>query len=317
MRRRPWSARTARGRSSTAPSLRASRRCRRSGRTCRRRSRARAGASPWPGCTTPARRSSRSPGSARPRERGLTGEARRVVELEAERARRTRALSVGADVVGGHAAAGEEGAVVDRRALDRDALRPPAHSIWATFVPPRSADWAIVSACSTPCVERRGAVGERLAVDVERVVRRAGDARPRAGGQAVPARAGVRRGLGQQPVAGRRGALLEEAAAIVGSEPCDGVPSRRCPDACRRRRRRRACRSVAAAAVRRPRGWTAGASGHERAPSTRSGGRGIRHGAGGTGHRTPPRLTGTGVAAAGWVSRRSGRTAPRPLPHGR
>ena len=29
-------------------------------------------------------------------------------------------------------------------------LRPPAHSIWATFLPPRSADWASVSACSTP-----------------------------------------------------------------------------------------------------------------------------------------------------------------------
>ena len=29
-------------------------------------------------------------------------------------------------------------------------LRPPAHSIWATFLPPRSAAWANVSACSTP-----------------------------------------------------------------------------------------------------------------------------------------------------------------------
>jgi hypothetical protein len=28
-------------------------------------------------------------------------------------------------------------------------LRPPAHSIWATFLPPRSAAWAIVSACRT------------------------------------------------------------------------------------------------------------------------------------------------------------------------
>ena len=26
-------------------------------------------------------------------------------------------------------------------------LRPPAHSIWATFLPPRSAAWASVSAC--------------------------------------------------------------------------------------------------------------------------------------------------------------------------
>ena len=30
-----------------------------------------------------------------------------------------------------------------------DALRPPAHSTWATFRPPRSAAWAIDSACST------------------------------------------------------------------------------------------------------------------------------------------------------------------------
>ncbi len=29
-------------------------------------------------------------------------------------------------------------------------LRPPAHSTWATFLPPRSAAWAIVSAWSTP-----------------------------------------------------------------------------------------------------------------------------------------------------------------------
>ena len=30
-----------------------------------------------------------------------------------------------------------------------DALRPPAHSTWATLRPPRSAAWAIDSACST------------------------------------------------------------------------------------------------------------------------------------------------------------------------
>ena len=29
-------------------------------------------------------------------------------------------------------------------------LRPPAHSTWATLSPPRSADWAMVSAWSTP-----------------------------------------------------------------------------------------------------------------------------------------------------------------------
>ncbi len=43
------------------------------------------------------------------------------------------------------------------------ALRPPAHSTWATFRPARSADWAIVSAWSDARVERRGPVRERLA----------------------------------------------------------------------------------------------------------------------------------------------------------
>ena len=112
-------------------------------------------------------------------------------------------------------------------------LRPPAHSIWATFLPPRSADWAIVSACSTPASNARGAVGERLAVDVERVVGRAVHARPGAGGQAVPAGAGVRRRLGEQAAAGGR------RAPLAAARPCVSRPGgrRRTP------RRAAACRS--------------------------------------------------------------------------
>src|SRR5262245_50251064 len=33
------------------------------------------------------------------------------------------------------------------------AARPPTHSIWATFLPARSAELAIVSACNTPAPE--------------------------------------------------------------------------------------------------------------------------------------------------------------------
>ena len=92
------------------------------------------------------------------------------------------------------------------------ALRPPAHSTWATLRPARSADWAIVSTWRT--------FGSKAAVRlpngcpemwnvlfVERV-----DARPRAGGQRVPAGARVRGRLRAQAVAGGEGAVAEESA---------------------------------------------------------------------------------------------------------
>src|SRR3954453_5866476 len=60
--------------------------------------------------------------------------------------------------------------------------------------------------------ERRGRVAERLAVDVERVVRRAVHGRPGARGQREPAGAGVGRRLRQQAVPGRVRAVLEQVA---------------------------------------------------------------------------------------------------------
>ena len=90
------------------------------------------------------------------------------------------------------------------------ALRPPAHSTWATLRPPRSALWAIVSAWRTLASNAAVRLANGCAVDVERVVGGAVHARPRAGRQAVPAGAGVGRRLGQQAVAGGLGAALEE-----------------------------------------------------------------------------------------------------------
>ncbi len=88
--------------------------------------------------------------------------------------------------------------------------RPPAHSICATRSPPRSAAWASVSACRTPLSNADRAVGERLPVDVERVVRRAGHARPGAGAQRVPAGAGVRRRLREQTAIGGGSAAAQQ-----------------------------------------------------------------------------------------------------------
>ena len=99
------------------------------------------------------------------------------------------------------------------------ALRPPAHSTWATLRPPRSADWAIDSAWSTFGSKAAVRLRERLAVDVEGVVRRAVDARPGAGRelyQPAPVFGGawVSRPLpvAEMPFLRKR--------AIVGSRPC-------------------------------------------------------------------------------------------------
>ncbi len=81
---------------------------------------------------------------------GLTGEPGGVVELQTERGCERRRIE-GGDVVGRDTATGTEVAEVERRPVDAP-LRPPAHSIWATFLPPRSVAWASVSACSTPAV---------------------------------------------------------------------------------------------------------------------------------------------------------------------
>ncbi len=144
----------------------------------------------------------------RRREGGVARVAGRVVELEAERLREGLVVG-GADVVGRHAAAGEERAEVDRRAVDRglDAAGP---------LDLRDLEAGALRALGDGLrlerrgAERGGAVRERAAVDVVGVVRRAVHARPGAGRERVPAGAGVGRGLGQQAATGRRGALLEE-----------------------------------------------------------------------------------------------------------
>ena len=156
-----------------------------------------------------------------------------VVELQAERRDERRVVERRrrlADEVRGHAAAGEERPEVDRRALDRG-VAPPAHSTWATLRPPRSA-----AGRSSRPGGRPGANAEcgsrTAAVDVEGVVGRAVDARPRARREAVPARAGVRRRLGQQAPAGRLRPLLEERAPSSASGPGRRT-ARRGPGACR------------------------------------------------------------------------------------
>ena len=122
------------------------------------------------------------------------------------------------------------------------ALRPPAHSTCATLRPARSADCAIDSACSTP--------GSNAAVRLAngcpfrwKVL----FVEPWTPGHAPVARvyqpgAGVRRRLGQEAVARRERAVLEELATSSASRPARRT-SRRCPVGARRRRRRPPCRS--------------------------------------------------------------------------
>jgi hypothetical protein len=86
-----------------------------------------------------------------------------------------------------------------------------------TFLPPRSADWAIGA-------ERRRAAAQRLGVDREGVVRGTGDPRPRPGCHRVPPGAGVGWGLGEHAAATGRCAAAQQvgktwqraAPAVVG-----------------------------------------------------------------------------------------------------
>ena len=134
-----------------------------------------------------------------------------MVELQTERGGERRRVGR-ADVVGRDTATGAEVAEVERRPLIAP-LRPPAHSIWATFLPPRSAAWANVSACSTPGVPNADVLlanGWPLTWNVLFV--EPCDARPRAGRQREPSGAGVRRRLRQQTVVGCLGAVLQQVA---------------------------------------------------------------------------------------------------------
>ena len=119
-----------------------------------------------------------------------------MVELKPERGDERHVVEQ--DVAGGagevrrDAAAREEGAEVDRRPLRRGV--PAAGPLDLRDLESRPLgglrDRLRLEHAG---VERRGAVGERLAVPVEGVVRGAVDARPRAGRERVPARPRVRR----------------------------------------------------------------------------------------------------------------------------
>ena len=104
-----------------------------------------------------------------------------MVELQTERRRERRRVGR-RDVVGRHAATGAEVAEVERRSVDRAAA--PAGpldlgDLLAAALGRLGERLGLQHAGAG--AERRVRVAERLAVDVERVVRRAMDARPRAG----------------------------------------------------------------------------------------------------------------------------------------
>ena len=138
----------------------------------------------------------------------LAGEAVRVIELQPERGRERRRV-VRRDEVRGDAASRQERAEVEGGALN--------HA--AATAGPLDLGHLLAAALGRlgqrlglqhAGVERRRAIGERLAVGVERVVRRAVDARPRPGREREPAGPGVGRRLGQEAVAGRLGAIPQQ-----------------------------------------------------------------------------------------------------------
>ncbi len=162
-------------------------------------------------------------------ERGLAGEAGGMVELEPERGDEVRGI-VRRGVVRRHTAPGEERAEVDRRALDRRRCAAGVlelHDLLAATLGRLSDRLGLGHGRR----EGTGAVGERRTVDVEGVVGRPVDARPGAGGEAVPAGSGVRRCLGEQAAARGRRTLLQEfghrrhvaAASVACAELFDEI----------------------------------------------------------------------------------------------
>ena len=101
------------------------------------------------------------------RERRLAGVAGRMVELEAEARderrvveQRRRALAPMKFVATPRPEKNDWKSIVGPLMV---ALRPPAHSTWATLRPPRSADWAIVSTWRTSGSNAAVRLRERLA----------------------------------------------------------------------------------------------------------------------------------------------------------
>ena len=107
------------------------------------------------------------------RERRLAGEAGRVVELQAERGDERRRRRSGDDVVRRDAATREEAAEVDRRALDAAAAAAGPLDLGDLLARRARPTGRSSRPGARRRAECRGAVGERLAVDVERVVGRA------------------------------------------------------------------------------------------------------------------------------------------------
>ena len=115
------------------------------------------------------------------------------------------------DVVGGDATTRQEVAEVERRSVDGPTTSAGPFDLGHL----QSTAFGRLGeglGLQHPRVEGRRAVAERLAVDVERVVGRAGHARPGARGEGEPPGAGVRRGLGQQPVVGCLHAFAQQIA---------------------------------------------------------------------------------------------------------
>ena len=133
-----------------------------------------------------------------------------MVELEPERSRHLRVIGRG-DVVRRDPPAGEEAPVVDGRAVDRH-LRATGELDLGDPLAGALGRLRERLGARDPGAKGAGRTRERRAVDVEGVVGRAVDPGPGAGGEAVPAGAGIRGRLGQEAVAGRLRPLAKELA---------------------------------------------------------------------------------------------------------
>jgi hypothetical protein len=122
-----------------------------------------------------------------------------VVELQAEGGDELGVIC-GADVIGGHAAAGQEATEVDGGSLD-GGTAPTGEFDLGDLLAAAFGSLGDRLGLQDAVIEGGGPAGEVVAVDVERVVRRSVHARPCAGGQRVPAGAGVGRRLRQHAAA--------------------------------------------------------------------------------------------------------------------
>jgi hypothetical protein len=163
-------------------------------------------------------------------ERCLAGVPGRRVELEPEGGNERGVVEQGVasvpDEVRRDAAPGEEGLEIDRGAVD-GGVAPAGPLDLGDLEPASFGGLGDRLSLKDAWIECRGPVAERLTVDVEGVVGRARDAWSGTRRERVPAGAGVRRSLGQQPVPGRGGALLEELPRgrhdALGRVPLDEI----------------------------------------------------------------------------------------------